>query len=97
MSIGVTPTVQGLNQQASQILLSLRQDMYAVMAYNAYIQQLGATGLQAIGFTSDDAANLLAVFGNVDAVRAMAMGVSYGGPDLPHDFMADCTPLWGGQ
>jgi hypothetical protein len=95
--IGIQPTQGSLNQQAGQILLSLRSDMYQVMSFNGYLQTLGQAGLVALGFTSDDAAALLEVFANVDAIRSMAMGAPYSGPSLPHNFLQDCTPLWGGN
>lgn len=95
--IGIQPTQATLNQQAGQILLSLRSDMYQVMSFNGYIQQLGHDGLVALGFTSQDATDLLQVFANVDDIRAMAMGAPYSGPTLPHNFLEDCTPLWGGN
>lgn len=97
MTAGIQPTQQSLNQQAGQILLTLRNDMFAVMAFNAYIQNLGQSGLEALGFNSTDAEELLTVFSGVDAIRAMAMGAAYAGPTLPYDFLTACVPLTGGN
>jgi len=97
MAVGIQQTLAGLNQQAGQLLLALRQDMFQVQAYNAYIQQLGVQGLQAMGFTADDAALLLTTFSAVDSIRAMAMGSPYVGPPLPFDFLAAAVPFTGGN
>ena len=97
IAVGIQQTQAGLNQQAGQLLLSLRQDMFQVQAYNAYIQKLGAAGLQAMGFTADEAAVLLTTFAVVDAIRAMAMGAPYAGPALPFDFLDACVPFTGGN
>lgn len=97
MSVGIQQTQNGLNQQAGQLLLALRQDMFQVQAFNAYIQQLGSDGLQAMGFTSDDAALLLTTFAAVDSIRAMAMGGAYTGPTLPFDFLDAAVPFTGGN
>jgi len=97
MAVGLPQTQQGLNQLAGQLLLSLRQDMFSVMAYNAYIQKLGSTGLQTMGFTSDEATQLLETFAGIDAIRAMAMGLPYAGPTLPFDFLDAAVPFTAGN
>jgi hypothetical protein len=97
MAVGIQQTQAGLNQQAGQLLLSLRQDMFQVQAYNAYIQQLGSAGLQAMGFTAEDATMLLTTFAAVDSIRAMAMGSPYVGPTLPFNFLAAAVPFTGGN
>jgi hypothetical protein len=97
MAVGLPQTQQGLNQLAGQLLLALRQDMYQVMAYNAYIQKIGSAGLQTMGFTTDEATLLLTTFSAVDAIRAMAMGSPYTGPTLPFDFLDAAVPFTGGN
>lgn len=97
MAVGIQQTQAGLNQQAGQLLLALRQDMYQVMAYNAYIQKIGNAGLQAMGFTTDEATLLLTTFAAVDSIRAMAMGAPYTGPELPYDFLDAAVPFTGGN
>jgi hypothetical protein len=91
------PNFGALNQQAGQIVIDARNVLQRIQFFNDYIQDLGSDGLVALGFTSDDAALLLAVYGNLDAVANVCTGQEYAGPTLPFNFMAQTIPLWGGQ
>ena|ERR1700744_6775367 len=86
-----------LNQTAGQIVLDARNVLQRIQFFNDYIQDLGSDGLVALGFTAEDAALLLAVYGNLDAVANVCTGQAYAGPALPFNFMAQTIPLWGGQ
>lgn len=96
--MSVNPPNFGLiNAQAGQIVIDARNVLQRVQFFNDYIQNLGVNGLVALGFTSDDAALLLAIYGNLDAVANVCTGQTYNGPPLPFNFMAQTIPLWGGQ
>ena len=96
--MAVNPPNFGLiNQQAGQIVLDARNVLQRIQFFNDYIQVLGEAGLVALGFTPEDAALLLAVYGNLDSVANVCTGQNYAGPALPFNFMAQTIPLWGGQ
>lgn len=86
-----------LNNQAGQIVTSLRDSFEAVHRFNLYVQNLGSSGLVALGFSSGDASLMLAVFGNLDQIRSAYVGGAYAGPALPFDFQGQTVPLWGGN
>lgn len=96
--MAVNPPNFGLiNQQAGQIVIDARNVLQRIQFFNDYIQDLGSEGLVALGFTSDDAALLLAIYGNLDSVANVCTGQAYAGPTLPFNFMAQTIPLWSGQ
>jgi hypothetical protein len=99
MPVGYQSTQQGLNQQAGQIISMLVKAMQNVQQYNAYVQFLGLAGLMAapLSFAQADAEAILEVFAELDAVRAVLEGDDYTGPGLPHNFVEDTIPFWGGN
>lgn len=97
MSVGNTATQASLNQQAAQIIISLRNNILAVQQFDASLSYLGLQGLINLGFTGDDAQMLLTVFGSLNAICAMVNGNAYTGPALPHNFVQDTIPFWGGN
>lgn len=90
------PNLGTLQQQAGQIVLDARTSLQRIIFFNQYLQFLGQSGLVALGLSSDDAALLLAVYGNLAAVANVCMGQPYTGPTLPFNFLAQTVPLWGG-
>jgi hypothetical protein len=98
MSIGITPNLGGLNQQAGQIVLNARNALQQILFFNDYLQSLGADGLTAAPLQMDatDAANMLQIFANLATIANACMGEDYTGPALPFDFMASTVPMWGG-
>jgi hypothetical protein len=97
MSIGVQPSQSTLNNLAGQYVLSLRNDFENAARFNDYLNNLGNPGLVALGFSSDDANLLLAIFGNIAAIATVYTGGEYTGPNLPFDFQSQTIPLWGGN
>jgi hypothetical protein len=97
VAAGFQPTQQTLNQAAGQIIISLRANMQSVQQFNSYLQVLGTSGLQALGYTLEDANLLISVFSNLDSIRNMSEGNPYSGPALPYNFVEQTVPLWGGQ
>lgn len=86
-----------LNARAGQIVLTARDALQQILFFNDYIQELGVSGLVNLGFTSDDANLLIAVYGNMASVANMCMGQPYVGPTLPFNFLGQTIPLWAGQ
>ena len=97
MTAGIQPSVQGLNVNAGQLVLNARNALQSILFFNDYLQDMTQDGLVSLGYSPDDAATLLAVFENLAAVANTCMGEEYAGPPLPFNFLAQTTPLWGGQ
>lgn len=103
MAVGIPPNAGTLNQQAGQILLSLRNNLMALANFNAYLQYLGVAGLTAapISMSEADAQEMIAVFEGCTAVAQIANGKEYptdgSAPELPHNFLADCVPFLAGN
>jgi hypothetical protein len=97
MSIGVPPSQSSLNNQAGQYVLSLRNDFENAVNFNDYLNSLGQAGMVALGFSSEDADLMIAIFGNIASIATVYTGGNYTGPNLPFDFQAQTIPLWGGN
>lgn len=97
MAIGNQPTMGTLNGIAGNLTVTLRNTMLSIQQYTDYIEGLGQPGLIALGFSSTDAALLLSIFANLNAIITACTGGAYTGPPLPHDFVSEAIPLWGGS
>lgn len=97
MTAGNQPSQSSLNNLAGQYVLALRNDFENVINFNAYLNDIGAAGLVALGYSSNDAALMLAIFGNLASISDVYQGGAYSGPNLPFDFEAQTIPLWGGN
>lgn len=97
MAIGLQPTSASINGIAGNLAVTLRNTCVSIITYNAYIQQLGRTGLTSLGFSGPDADNLLAVFARLSAYAVAYQGGAYTGPSFPHNFVADTVCLCAGS
>lgn len=97
MTAGFQPTVASINTQAGQIAVGTRNNIMQIVQFNAYIQSIGQQGLVDLGFASADATALLQIFSDMNTVAELCQGQTYTGPTLPHDFVDESLPLWGGQ
>jgi hypothetical protein len=97
MAAGIQPTQAIINAQAGQLVLNCRNSLQQILFFNDYLNNLGQSGLIALGFSSGDATLLLDVYENMAAVASMCMGSAYTGPTLPFNFLAQTIPLWGGN
>lgn len=98
MSIGIQPTLGQLNSQAGALALAVRNDMQAVINFNAYLNALGgATGLATAfsGMSTQDAQAMVATFGNLAVVAEAYQGS--GLVAATFNYMANSQLLWGGQ
>lgn len=91
------PNLGFINQQAGQIALDTRANILKITWFNQYLQNLGHDNLVLLGFSSEDATQLLTVYSNMASVAKMCMGQAYTGPTLPFDFVAQTVPFWAGQ
>lgn len=97
MAIGAAPTQTSINNQATTVILNARNALQQIIFFNMYLQSLGSAGLTALGFDATDAANLLAMFGDLASVAAMCNGSDYAGPTLPYNFLEATVPTWNGN
>lgn len=97
MTAGFIPTQDFINQQAGQIAVNTRNAILQIVQFNAYLQNLGQDGLVGLGFAAADATALLTIYTNMNSVAELCQGNTYTGPTLPHNFVGDTLPLWGGQ
>lgn len=97
MTAGNQPSVSSLNGQAGQLVLALRDGFQDALNFNVYLNNLTQAGLVALGFSANDAALMLAIFGNLASIAEVYQGGEYSGPSLPFNFEAQTIPLWGGN
>jgi hypothetical protein len=97
MTAGIQPNQSQLNNQAGQIILNARAAIQQIIFFNDYLNVLGSGGLIALGYTTEDAALMLAVFGNMATIANTCNGGQYVGPPLPFNFLEQTIPLWGGN
>lgn len=97
MAAGLQPTQAQINLQAGQIVLNARNSLQAILFFYQYLSSIGHAGLMTLGYTDEDATELLSVYTNMASVVNMCFGLPYTGPALPFNFLAQTVPLWGGQ
>ena len=59
MTVGNQPSQAVLNQQLSQWITTIRNDMQGVANWAEYVVSLGTSGLEGLEFTSADAATMV--------------------------------------
>lgn len=91
------PNKGTLDGRIGQVSVELRESMRAVSDLYTTLTQIGATELQAIGYTADDVAALATTFGAIAALATAYQGGAYTGPALPYDFLHSTAAWWNGQ
>jgi hypothetical protein len=80
VTVGSQPTEAGLNQSLTAYAQNLRNTMQAITNWTIQVQNLGTSGLVALGFTSGDAASFLQFAGYLSTVAGCYNGtVQQGG------------------
>jgi hypothetical protein len=97
MTVGIPPNLGLLNIQAGTLLVNLRNAVQQAQAFGDYISLQGEAGLMAMGMAQADAAELLDVYANLQALAGAFYGLPYTGPALPFNFYHQIVPLTGGQ
>jgi len=85
MAVGNPIDIGGLNARLGDAAVSLRSTMEQVLTLWAFVQQQGEAGLQALGFSADDAA---AYFQAANYMQTVA-GIYFGTATQPTDFNFD--------
>lgn len=96
MTAGNQPTVNSVNSQVAQMAVALRNDFQTLLNWSAWLNTVGATGLQAIGFTPGDANTIVAAIGNLADLAGIYQGLA-AQIALPFNFEDNTSSLWGGQ
>jgi hypothetical protein len=96
MTAGYQPTVNSVNNAVAAMAVSLRNDFATILNFSAWLNTVGASGLQAIGFTGGDASTIVAAVGNLADLAGVYQGQA---PQigLPFNFEDNTSTLWGGQ
>lgn len=102
MSVGNQATQAQINATLTNLSVGLRELASDVLQAQAYYNKLGLTGLQGLGFTTQDAQ---AVLDNINHMATVAgcykgtvqQGGSGGAGAILFNFEDYLTPLWAGQ
>ena len=102
MAAGNQPTVVSVNNTLTSLAVQLRNVMGTIREQQTPIQNMGSAGLQALGFTSADAASVLSFFGYMNSVEEVYYGqLQQGGTGgtgaTLFNFDNALSAVWGGQ
>jgi hypothetical protein len=95
MSVGSQPSLAGLNQALTTLALSLRNDCQAILNLQQYATALGLTGLEALGFSSEDAQTFINYVSYLNTVAEVYNGT--GTQATAFDFGNAVCEVWAGQ
>jgi alkylhydroperoxidase family enzyme len=101
VTVGFQLSQQQINQQAGQLATGLRDWARGAGDFHTAIDALGAddtaraTALTALGFTSDDATELVYLANVINTVAAVYYGTAAQTP--PFSFDSALSPLWGAR
>jgi hypothetical protein len=76
VAIGNVPSEAELNNQAAQLATTVRQWAYQVLIFQAYVVAQGAAGLEALGFASGDASNMISMADYMATVAQVYQGTA---------------------
>ncbi len=101
MAVGNQPTVQSLNNQLSQLAITLRNNCQAISNFAEYVNQAGFAGLEALGYAEADAQLILSFASYLSTVSGVFFGtVQQGGTGGTgaslFNFGTALAPLYGG-
>lgn len=76
MVAGIQPTQASINAQAAQLVLALKENLYAIQQFQDFLIRLGAAGLEAppYNFAPGDAAVLLSAYGDLSSLAEIFLG-----------------------
>jgi hypothetical protein len=94
MSVGVQPSTAQVNSQMAAMALALRNDFQSITNFSNWLNTVQVAGLEAMGFSAQDAAIIISSAGNMASLAAIYQG---GAPGAAFNYMANTYPLWGGQ
>lgn len=94
MAIGTPPNALGINQALTGMAIALRNQADAILQQQAYLNNLGTSGLQAIGFTATDAQAVLDAINHMATVAQVYRGTAT--QATLFNFENSLLQLWGG-
>lgn len=102
MAIGAQTNQGNINQTLTVLAVALREQADQILHQWAYINKLGLSGLQGLGFTAGDAQSVLDAVNHMATIAQVYKGtVQQGGTGgtgaILFNFEDSLTPLWGGQ
>lgn len=95
MSVGTQPNQGNINQTLTQLALAIRDLANQMVDQRAYLNKLGTTGLEAVGFSAQDAATVLTMIDYMGTVADLYHGTATQATEF--DFEDALTPLWAGS
>lgn len=96
MAAGIQPNLGLLNNQIGQLAINLRNDFQSVLNFNNWLTAAGgATFLEGLGMSSEDAATVVSTYGNLAVLAGIWLGM--GTQQAEFNYYANTEGLWGGQ
>src|ERR1700735_1640042 len=98
MSVGNQPSVESINAQLTLLATALRNDCQNILNFQEWLNGangIGAAGLEALGFTSEDATAAVSFSNYLNTVAGGYYGTATQGTDF--NFSSATSPLWAGQ
>lgn len=100
MSVGTQPTMGGINATLTTLAIQMRETFSDVLYQQAYLNMLGLTGLEALGFAPADAQSVLDHVNHMATVAQVYKGTqgqaAAGQTAANFNFETALTDLWGG-
>jgi hypothetical protein len=94
MTAGNQTTQASVNQAVGAMVIALRNDFATILSFSQWLNTVGATGLETLGFTTADATTIVSTVGNLATLVSIWQG---GAPGSAFNYMANTEALWGGQ
>lgn len=82
MAIGNIPTQAQVNSQGYQIALQYRTAAQQALAFQAYVVSLGTAGLEALGFASGDASEMITCADYMGTLAGVYQGTATQGSEF---------------
>jgi hypothetical protein len=98
MAVGNQPTVAGINNSLSSYALQMRELTDQILNFQQFLNGaagLGSAGLVAIGYSTADAATVLAMANYLNTIAQVYRGTATQGTLF--NFSNATSPLWAGQ
>lgn len=95
MAVGSQPSQGNINQTLTTLALSLRDLANQIVDQRTYLNKLGTSGLEGIGFTASDASTVLQQIDYLGTVADLYHGTAT--QATAFNFEDALTSLWAGQ
>jgi len=85
MAIGEQPTVASMNQELTSYVQQIRALMTQIQGFTEDVNDMGAAGLQAVGFASADATAYMTDAGYLTTIQGVYFGTATQATDFNFD------------